>query len=213
MTFGADKHSGGRSLARLCVATRGGPMPSKPVQCRLSASLARGWGRGEHSTQHSFLQFRGSRNPSPPTGQAKQAFPGAAVNAGLACPQQGFQAAAGDPNPGPRSTTEAECGLAAEPPPGPGPRNVGGPGGEAARRGRFLCPREGSRRGARGAHCCPLPTTRPSGRGRGPRRRAARGRGARQRWAGRAGGSDEYSEGEGSGGRERSPRLPAAPAA
>lgn len=69
-----------------------------------------------------------------------------------------------------------------------------------ARRGRFLCPPEGSRPGARGARRRPLPAAGPPRRGRGllqeggegPRCSAAAG-------PARAGGSDEYSEGEGEG--------------
>lgn len=111
-------------------------MPSNPAQCGLSAS--RPGDRGVQNTAHSALLYNsgGQGTRAHPRPRQSGLHPGA-VNAGLACPQQGLQAASGDPHPGPRSRTRAECGLAAraaEPPPGPGPRNVGGPGGRAARR-------------------------------------------------------------------------------
>lgn len=179
-------------VGRLCVAIRGGLMPSNPAQCRLSASPP--GDRGVENTAHSTLFYNSG-------GQGTRAHPRPRQSGlHLAAVMQAWLALSRDSR---QHLVTQTRGLGAGPRLSAGSRReqrshhpVPVPGmweGRAARRrggGAFLRPREGSRRGVRGARCCP-PLHHPTGRagagaaaegGEGPRGSAAPGRpGGRKR--------------------------------
>lgn len=164
-----------------------GSQSQDPLRCRLSASRA--GARGAANTAHSSVSYSsGAQEPQAhPLARSTRPSLGCSLNAGLACAVgRDFgqhmvtqtRGPGGVPRLG-RPYRGVRARGAEQRPGSPVPGMWEGPEEKAARRGRFLCPREGSRRGARGARRCPLPTARPAGRGRGLQRRTARGRGAR----------------------------------